>query len=142
MKKVKLSDIDIKFDQGKFNWIRDENMMNLLDKAHDGKILCRQAVIKFEAIQPHTNYQPEINKAYNKFFIKKAKEKDWLPLFVYPKGDKFIMSDDYNAYTLYKDYKFDKVPCVVIGEITEMKNIIKVGEPFKLERPDSVICLQ
>lgn len=113
---------------------KDKYLLELLSKAYKGEILCQMALIKMEAIKPLTDYQPEIDKYFQNYFVKQANKEEHIPLFVYQKDGQFIMSDDYNAYALYEKFGFENVPCVVIGEITDMKNVVDIGKPFQLEK--------
>jgi hypothetical protein len=125
----------IETDFGKNDELRDEYLGELLDKAYSGKIMCRMANIKMEAIKPFTEYKPEASDEFRKHFLKKAKTGEYIPMFVYQKSGKFIMSDDYNSYFMYKELEMEIAPCVVIGNIEDMKDVVSVGDPFQLETP-------
>jgi len=125
----------IETDFGKNDELRDKYLGELLDKAYGGKIMCRKANIKMETIKPFTDYRPEISDEFRKYFLEKAKKGRFLPILVYQKSGKFIMSDDYNAYYMYKELEINTVPCVVIGNVEDMKAVVSIGEPFQLETP-------
>ncbi len=133
MNKISIDDIEADF--GENDKLKDEYLLDLLNKAYKGEIMCRRANIKMEAIKPSTDYVPIISEDLRAHFLKKAKEGKPFPLFVYQKNGKFMMSDDYNSYALYKELEFDVVPCVVVGDITDVKDILNLGEPFQLEAP-------
>jgi hypothetical protein len=133
---MKIDISKIKTDFGKDDNSKDEYFIKLLPKVYSGEILCRMALIKTEAINPFVDYQPySIDKSFQRYFIKQAKEKNHIPLLVYQKDKKFIMSDDYNSYALYRAYGFEKIPCIIIGETTKTKDISSLGKPFHLKRP-------
>lgn len=125
----------IKVDFGEKDKLKDEYFLDLLKKAYKGQIMCYRASIKMEAIVPTTDYVPEISEEFRWHFMKKSSEGKHIPIFVYQKDNKFKMSDDYNSYYMYKESGMDIVPCVIVGEITDMKNVMSIGEPFKLEPP-------
>jgi hypothetical protein len=125
----------IKVDFGENDELRDKYLEELLNKAYEGKILCRMANIKMEAIKPFTEHKPEASEEFRNHFLKKAKEGNSIPMFVYRKSGKFMMSDDYNSYYMYKELGLEVVPCVVIGNIDDMKDVVNIGEPFQLETP-------
>jgi len=125
----------IKTDFGENDEIKDEYLMELFGKAYKGEIMCRMANIKMEAIEPSTQYRPEASEEFRNHFLKKAKEGKSIPMFVYQKDGKFMMSDDYNSYYMYKELNSDIVPCIAIGDVKDMKAVINIGEPFQLEPP-------
>lgn len=125
----------IKIDFGENDMLKDEYLMELLDKAYKGKIMCRMATIKMEAIKPSTDYMPEISDEFRRHFLKKAKDGNPVPMFVYQKSGKFMMSDDYNSYYMYKETNSDMASCVVIGNIINSDDVVNIGEPFQLETP-------
>jgi len=126
----------IKADFGEGDKLKDEHLLELLGKAYKKEITCRRANIKMGAIIPSTDYVPTIEDDYRAYFLKKVESGKPFPLFVYQKDGKFMMSDDYNSYTMYKELEFDVVPCVVVGEINDVKNVVNLGEPFFLEAPE------
>jgi len=111
-----------------------DHLIDLLSKAYRGKIFCRKAVIPMELIQPFSDYVPSIGDDYMKYFLKKYEAMDPPELLVYQKGNKFIMSDDYNAYHIYKEIEAIHAICTVIGETTITEGV-EYGEPFKLQMP-------
>ena len=80
--------------------------------------MCIQELLIQKKIKPFCEYKPE------KESFKKTKESlknglikgDPPLLHVYQDGKYLIMSDDYNAYYMYKDEEFTKVPCVIFGD--------------------------
>jgi hypothetical protein len=131
--KIDISKINADF--GENDKLKDEHLLSLLSRAYKGEITCRRANIKMEAIKPSIDYVPTISEDLRAHFLTKAKEGKPFPLFVYQKNGKFMMSDDYNSYTLYKELEFDVIPCVVVGDINDVKDIVNLGEPFHLEAP-------
>jgi hypothetical protein len=132
-KKIDVS--KIKVDFGENDKLKDEHFIALLKKAYQGEIMCRMASIKMEAIEPSTDYEPEASEDFRRYFLDKMKEENPIPMFVYQKDGKFKMSDDYNSYYLYKELEASVVPCVVVGNIEDMKDVLSIGEPFQLESP-------
>lgn len=126
---------DIKIDFGESDKLRDDYLIGLLKKAYKGEIMCRRANVKMSAIVPFIENDEPVAEDFRKHFVKKAEEEKHIAMFVYQKGDKFIMSDDYNSYALYKEFDFDIVPCIIIGEITDVTNVVSLNAPFKLEAP-------
>lgn len=125
----------INVDFGENDKLKDEYLMKLLGKAYKGEIMCRMANIKMEAIEPTTDYKPMVSEDFRKHFSDKMKEGNPIPMFVYQKDGKFMMSDDYNSYYAYKELESKVVSCVVVGDVTSIKDIINIGEPFQLEAP-------
>ncbi len=131
--KVDISKINIDF--GEDDKLKDKYLLKLLSRAYKGEKICRHANIKMESIIPFTDDEPEISEEFRSHFMKKAEEEKYIPMFVYQRDGKFIMSDDYNSYSIYKELKLDVVPCVIIGDITDVKSVVSMGELFQLEAP-------
>lgn len=125
----------IKTDFGENDEIKDEYLMELFGKAYKGEIMCQMANIRMEVIEPSTKYRPEASEEFRNNFLKKAKEGKSIPMFVYQKDGKFMMSDDYNSYYMYKELNASIVPCVIIGDVADMKYVVNIGKPFQLEAP-------
>lgn len=134
MSKINIDDINVDF--GEADKFKDDHLLGLLKKAYNNEITCRRATVKMSAIEPSVENDEPVSEDFRKHFIKKAEEEKHIPMFVYQKGDKFMMSDDYNSYALYKEFEFDLVPCIIIGEITDVTNIMSLGSPFNLEAPE------
>ena len=126
---------DIKVDFGEGDRFRDDNLMDLIKRAYNKEIMCRRANVKMSAIVPFIEDDEPVSEDFRKHFLKRAEEEKHIPMFLYQKGDKFIMSDDYNSYALYKEFDFEIVPSVIVGNITNVENIVTLGSPFELEAP-------
>ena len=110
---------------------KDENLMALLKKAYTGKIKCRKAVIPMELIKPFSDFTPEMFQEYADRFVSLYREGTPPEMYVYEKDGAFIMSDDYNAYTMYKLIEAPTVLCVVLGKTT-IESGVAYGPSFKL----------
>ena len=112
----------------------DEYLIELLKKAYKGEIQCYIAVLNIEGIKPFSDYKPEISEKDREHFGQDLSEEKFPQIFVYPKSNMFIMSDNYNTYYLYKDKGIKQVLCVILGE-AESPFILDKGKPFKLPPP-------
>ena len=55
---------------------------------------------------------------------------------MYQRDDgKFVMSDDYNAYFMYKQVGADKVICQVLDAEDVPKGVIEASDPYYMELP-------
>ncbi len=102
---------------------KDEHLMALLEKAYTGKIKCRKAVIPLELIKPFSDFKPEISQEYGDHFVALYQERTPPEMYVYEKDGAFIMSDDYNAYTMYKLIEALTTICIVLGKTTIDDNV-------------------
>lgn len=127
-----ISKLDTSF--GGDNEPHDDRLSDLLSTAYRGEIDCRKAVIKLDLIKPFSNYVPTITDEYSKRFLERYKNMTPPDLYVYEKDGVFIMSDDYNAYFMYKEIEAIHAVCTVIGETTITEGV-EYGEPFKLQMP-------
>ncbi len=114
MKKVNISDIKVEFGNG--NSPKDEVLIKLLVKGYKGEVDCYWALIDIKAIQPFSDFRPNISGSFIDSTQQRVDGGDLPSIYVYPKGDKFIMSDDYNLYYLYLKWDFKKIPCFILGE--------------------------
>lgn len=115
---------------------RDDRLMELLKLAYTKKIYCRIAIIPFENIVPFSNFEPNINENYVNYFKDKYKTGRPPSVLVYQRDDgKFVMSDDYSAYLMYKQLNSDKVVCQVLDAETVPEGVVEASEPYYLETP-------
>lgn len=135
IKSIPLSKIKVRF--GGKNIPKDVKLLEFLRMAYKGSLLVTVASIKMDAIKPYSDFMPEISEAFKKYFEDSERKGTPPPLFVYPFNDKFIMSDDYSSYYLYKDKKYSEVMCVVLG-YAGGDAVLEKSEPFKLPLPNAV----
>ncbi len=115
---------------------KDDRLMELLKLAYTKKIHCRTAVIPFENIVPFSNFEPNISEDFVKYFKDKYEIGRPPSMLVYQREDgKFVMSDDYNAYFMYKRFNSDKVVCQVLDAETVPEGVVEASEPFYLDTP-------
>lgn len=127
-----ISNIDAGF--GGDNEPHDEQLSELLKKAYSGEINCHKAMVPIDMIKPFSQYKPSINQDYETNFLEVFKANIPPDLLVYEKDGRFIMSDDYNAYLMYKKVGAESALCTVIGDPT-ISESVKYGPPFKLQLP-------
>src|SRR6266536_268115 len=82
---------------------KDEKLIGLLKQAYRGEITCTMAIAKLSALRPYSDYEPTVSDDYRKYFTEKANDGSPPTLYVYAEDGKLIMSDDYNAFTLYEE---------------------------------------
>jgi hypothetical protein len=97
----------------------DEIFMYLLEQAIRGGVLVYYGAVPFDLIRPYdTNYNPEAHLA-GKAAIQKVMEAwqagHFAHSWVYPRGDHFILADDYITYAAAKKGKPDFLPCWILG---------------------------
>lgn len=109
-----ISDLTVKFG-GKYS-PKDKEFIELYKKVIQKKIPYYFALIKKEGIVPFSDYKPTDFESIKKSIISDIKANKILPLHVYLKKGKFIMSDDYILYYAYMELGWDKLPCYVMGE--------------------------
>lgn len=128
---------DIKVEFGGDSAPEDKRLTDLFKKAYQGKILVCTALIKAEGIKPFSDFKPNISDEFRTYFETQEKENLTPPLYVYPEGEFFIMSDDYSTYYLYKEKGYEEVMCIVIGK-TDGEFVIEKSEQFQLPLPEVV----
>lgn len=112
----------------------DDRLSELLSSAYSGAINCRRAIVPMELIVPFSDFKPEPNESYTNQFTKAYQEQSPPDLYVYENDGKFIMSDDYSAYYMYKSIGAREAVCTVIGDSAVHDNVT-YGPTFKLKLP-------
>lgn len=130
-----LSIDDINSDFSKDTEPKDEHMLALLEQAYQGTLLCQRAIINVDLIKPFSDFQPQISEEYRHFFIESMKQMKPPFVYVYPSDGVFVMSDDYSAFSLFTEYKVNKIPCVVLGSVTQSEGVSPIGDPYQLQPP-------
>lgn len=110
---------------------KDEHLIQLIGKAYEGKILCRNAIIPMELIEPFSDFSPPIDEGYKNYFLGRYEAMGPPELLVYERDGKFIMSDNYYAYYMYKAVEAPYTICTVIGGTT-LTDGIEYGPEFKM----------
>lgn len=113
---------------------KDEQLLQLIGMAYEGQILCRNAIVPIELIEPSSDYEPSVDKEYMKYFLDRYKAMEPPALLVYERDGKFIMSDDYYAFHMYKALEASLAICTVIGEST-LTDGIEYGPTFQMPLP-------
>ncbi len=131
---IKLSDIKIEF--GGKNPPKDDIFLDLYKKAYKGEIPVYWGMISIEGINPYSNYRPEVSTEYIDNIHQKIKSGVLPFIYVYPKNEIYIMSDDYNLYYVYLFSGYKKIPCYILGEPGEKYVSDQIG-PVKL--PELVV---
>lgn len=115
---------------------KDDQLMELLKLAYTKKIYCRTVLVSIDNVVPFSEYQPDVSEDYAKYFTEKYKAGRPPGMLVYQRDDgKFVMSDDYNAYFMYKQVGADKVICQVLDAESMPVNVIEASDPYYMELP-------
>lgn len=130
-----VSKVKTKF--GGKNLPKDEYFLTLYGKAYQHIIDCHMAVIPMDKIVPFSGYKPKVSSEYRKYFMDLFAKDKPPPMHVYEKDGHFVMSDDYNAYFMYKEVKNPVAICLVLGPTT-IKDGVTYGPAFKLQPPSMV----
>ncbi len=129
---IDISKINVRFGNG--NELEDKYFSGLLGKAYRREVACHNATIPMVNIIPFSDYTPERNDKYRDRFNKKYRANRPPALYVYEKSGHFVMSDDYNAYFMYKEVKATLAICVVVGPHTITEGV-EYGPAFHLKLP-------
>ena len=114
----------------------DPHLKNLVYMAEHGWHYYQKAFVAMEIIHPFANYRPVIHDEFRETFDARYEEHG-TPLLLYEKGGKLIMSNDWEAYWLYRDREESSIPCIILGHFNQEEPGIAVcNRPFLQERPD------
>jgi hypothetical protein len=103
-----------------FEYLNDEILLYLWEQAIKGSIQVYFAAIPFSLIEPYDKEfdlrkHPVGIKVVNAI-IEEWKKNQFKAVWVYPKGDKYILSDDYAIYYAAVAIKPDYLPCYILGK--------------------------
>lgn len=118
---------------------RDDRLIELLKQAYTQKIACRRATIGLTDIHPYSNYRPVVSESFRRHFTELLESDQPMPLLVYEKGGRYIMSDDYSAYSLYLENKVEPVSCIILDPSNVSLKLPNISEPFYLQLPTAEI---
>lgn len=110
----------------------DKELIELFKKAIKGEIFCTTAVADLDVIQPFSDYRPKVSDDYRNYFTQTAKEGNPPAMYVYVKDKKLVMSDNYNAYAMYKELDLARANCIVIGDTPKIDGVTYCGESYKM----------
>lgn len=115
---------------------KDDRLMELLKLAYTKKIYCRTVIVSTDNVVPFSDYKPSISEDYVKYFKEKYQAGRPPGMLVYQRDDgKFVMSDDYNAYFMYKQVGADKVICQVLDAEKVPEGVIEASDPYYMDLP-------
>lgn len=115
---------------------KDDRLMELLKLAYTKKIYCRTVLVAIDSVVPFSDYRPNVSEDYAKYFKKKYQANRPPEMLVYQRDDgKFVMSDDYNAYFMYKQVGAEKVICQVLDAENTPEGAIEASDPYYMELP-------
>lgn len=131
---IKLSNINSDFNEN--TEPKDDRLMELLKLAYTKKIYCRTVIVAIDKVVPFSDYEPTVSEDYIKYFKEKHQAGRPPGMLVYQRDDgKFVMSDDYNAYFMYKQVGADKVFCQVLDAENIPDGVIEASDPYYMELP-------
>jgi hypothetical protein len=108
----------------------------LLEDAVKGRIPVYYAAVPLELVRPFApDFHPEehpIGKQAMQAIFDNWQSGKFIPMWVYPRNDNFIMSDDYITYAAALKGQPDYVPCWVLGD-PKLPGVKDIQGPIKTE---------
>src|SRR5687768_15590844 len=93
----------------------DDTFIGLYQLYLQGSLAADFAAIELEGIVPHTDYVPPLVDAFVAG-VRAAIEQDQPPVItVYPRGEQFVMCDDYHLFYAYRQLGAEAIFCYVLG---------------------------
>jgi hypothetical protein len=134
-KKISISDIQ-NADFTENTEPKDERLLELLKLAYTKKIYCRTALVPLENVIPFSDFIPNVSDDYLKYFKEKYAAGRPPGMLVYQSDDcKFVMSDDYNAYFMYRHMGAQNAICQILDAENEPYDVIEASEPYYMDLP-------
>jgi hypothetical protein len=138
-KKVKVEDIH---PMEGLKPLEDETLLYLWQQAIKGSIPVYFAAVPLELIEPYDKeYDPRkhpVGKKVIETMIQAWQKNQFQPVWVYPKGDKFILSDDYCVYYAALTGQPDYVPCWILGK-TDHHDVKDMQGPIEPEEINKML---
>lgn len=117
----------------------DPYLKELVYMAEHGWHYYQKAFVEMRIIHPLANFKPDIDDEFRETFDAHYEEHG-MPLLLYERGGKLIMSNDWEAYWLYREREESSIPCIILSHFNqEEKGIAVCDRPFKVERPDLIL---
>lgn len=131
---ININDINSDFNEN--TEPQDHQLTELIKQAYQKKIYCRVAVVSMDNIVPFSDYEPNISEDYVQYFQERYKSGKPPMLLVYRRDDgKFVMSDDYNSYFMYKRNNAKEAICELLDAKTVPNGVIEASEPYYMAPP-------
>ena len=134
IKMVKISDLKVNEE---FAPASDPVLVHLMVEAAKGRLPVHFAIIEFKSLKRFDNaHRPELlvsGKDILEQIVDTWQEDQPRPIWVYPSGDEFIMSDDYFTFAAYEQKQMDFVSCFVLG-VAEGEGVSDVQGPLTVEQ--------
>ncbi|HVC36036.1 MAG TPA: hypothetical protein VNE40_01130 [Candidatus Dormibacteraeota bacterium] len=117
----------------------DGHLKHLIYMAEHGWYYCQKAFVGMAFIHPLTDYRPAVvDDEFRETFMARYNDEDLnkrIPLTIYERDGKLIMSNDWEAYWLYREVQESSVPCILIGHFTPNPDIMAVyDKPFMITK--------
>lgn len=117
----------------------DSHLSSLAEMAGHGWYYYQKAFVEMQLIHPFASYKPVIHDEFRETFDAQF-DTCGMPLLVYERGGKLIMSNDWEAYWLYREREVTAIPCIILGHFnTENPGIAVCDRPFKIERSEYLL---
>lgn len=118
----------------------DSYLKDLAYMAGHGWHYYQKAYVEMKLIHPLANYKPVIHDEFRETFDAHYNEGRMMPLLLYERNGKLIMSNDWETYWLYRERKDLAVPCIILGRFNAEKQGVDVcDKPFKIERSEYLL---
>jgi hypothetical protein len=116
--------------------LKDEVFLYLLEQALSGKLFVYFAAVPFNLIEPFDKeYNPKlhpIGAAAIKTTMDLWLNNQFTNCWVYPKNNKFILSDDYIPYFAAIEGQPDYLPCFVLGD-PNIEGVVDIKGPLTVD---------
>lgn len=132
--KIRAKIYSILYDLGLTKRKKDHKYIKLVFQAYRREINCYRGQIRFQDIKPFSIFHMTVSDYQINEFVRKVAAYVPPPILVYQNGDKFILSDDYTKFEIYKVLKYKYIPAYILGETSNIKIKNKIG-PVDLPPP-------
>lgn len=116
----------------------DPYLKHLAYMAGHGWHYYQKAFVEMQFIHPLANYKPVIHDEFRETFDAQY-EKRGMPLLIYERDGKLTMSNDWEAYWLYREREEPSIPCIILGHFKEVPGIAVCDRPYMVEKPEHLL---
>lgn len=111
-------------------FLADDKFVDLIYMAKHGRYTAQKAVVHLSIIHPYINFKPGVDDEFKETFDAWHSKHYPMTLTLYEHAGKLIMSNDYEAYWMYRERELEVANCVIVGKYTEDVDIAAYDRPF------------
>ena len=111
-------------------FMADDRFVDLIYMAKHGWHTAQKAIVHMSIVHPYYDFKPVIDDEFRVTFNAWQDKRRPMTLTLYEHDGKLIMSNDYEAYWMYRERELEVADCIIIGKFSEKVDIAVYDRPF------------